>query len=101
MVDRAADVATVRRPDHDGRTEVAVGAPAHRRQLVAQLHVRRPDVVEELDLDDRLEAAQRETDRAADDVGFGEWRVVDALVAELLLQPPGDFEDATLALHLA
>ena len=71
------------------------------RQLVADLHVGRPDVVEELDLDHRLDAASRQADRAADDVGLGERRVVDPVAAELLLQSPGDLEDAALALHLA
>src|SRR5437773_860176 len=58
-----------------------------------------PDVVEELDLDDGLQAPGGEADRPAHDVGLGERRVVDALAAELALQPPDDLEDAALPLH--
>jgi hypothetical protein len=56
-------------------------------QLVAELHVGRPDVVEELDLDHRLEAARRHADGAADDVGLGQGRVVDAVAAEAFCSP--------------
>ena len=60
-----------------------------------------PDVVEELDFDDRLHAADGHADGAADDVGFGERRVEDAVGAELLLQAGGELEDAALAFDLA
>jgi hypothetical protein len=44
---------------------------------------RRPDVVEELNLDHRLHAARGHADGAADDVGLGQRRIEDALGAEL------------------
>ena len=44
--------------DHRARPVVARAIAQHR-HLVAQLHHRRPDVVEELDLDHRLQAARR------------------------------------------
>src|SRR5688500_6625208 len=100
MVDRAADVSAVRGSDDDRSRERVVRPPAHGRQLVPDLHVRRPDVVEELDLDDGLEAPERHADRAADDVGFSERRVVYAQVAEFLLQTPRNLEDPALALDL-
>ena len=42
-----------------------------------------------------------QADRPAHDVGLGQRRVVDAVAAELALQPPGHLEDAALALDLA
>ena len=74
----AAQIAADRHADDDRARERVVRAIPQHRQLVADLHHRRPDVVEELDLDDRLEAARRHADGAADDVGFGERRVEDA-----------------------
>src|SRR5439155_22755875 len=71
MVDRTADITTVRHAHDDRRAVRAVRSPAHRRLLIAQLHVRRPDVIEVLNLDDWLEAAQCESDRASNDVRFG------------------------------
>ena len=82
----AAQVAADRHADDHRARPVVARAVAHHRQLVANLHERRPDVVEELDLDDRLQAAQRHADGAADDVGFGERRVEDAVAAVEPLQ---------------
>ena len=93
----AAQVAADRHADHH-RTRPVVARPvAHHRHLVANLHEGRPDVVEELDLDDRLQPAQRHADAAADDVRFGQRRVEDAVAAELPLQAVGDLEHAALA----
>ena len=75
----------------------AVGAPAHDGEFVVDLVHGRPDVIEELNLDDRLHAADSVADGAADDVGLGERRVEDALGAELGLQAGGELEDAALA----
>src|SRR5207245_8566846 len=86
---------------HDGGgAERVVGTPAHRGELVTKLVIGGPDVVEELDLDDRLEPACGEPDRPTHDVGLGQGRVVDALAAELPLQAPRDLENAALALHV-
>ena len=82
-----------------GHDEVVARAVAQHRHLVADLHHRRPDVVEELDLDDRLDAARRHADGAADDVGLGERRVEDAVAAVRALQAVRDLEDAALARH--
>ncbi len=95
------EVAAIGDAHDDRRTVGIVRPPPHQRELIAQLHVRRPDVVEELDFHDRLHPARRESDRTPDDVGLGERRVVDPRAAELLLQSPGDLEDAALPLHLA
>ena len=74
----AADVAARRHADHDGRRERVAGAPAQVGELVVDLHVGRPDVVVELDLDDGLQPPHRHADRAPDDVGLRERRVEDA-----------------------
>ena len=93
----AAQVAADRHADdHRTRELVARAIPQHR-HLVAELHHRRPDVVEELDLDDRLQLARRHADAAADDRRFGERRVEDAIVAVQALQPVRDLEDAAFA----
>ena len=102
MVDGAAlQVAAVGDADHDRALVAAVRAPADERELVADLHEGRPDVVDELHLGHRLQPARRDPDRAPDDVGFGERRVVDAVRAVAPLQVVRDLEDAALALHLA
>ena len=101
VIHGAADVAAVRRAHDERSRKGVVRAPAHGRQLVTQLHVRGPDVIEELHFDDGLEPAVRQPDRTADDIRLGERRIVDPMAAELLLQPPGDLEHATLSLHVA
>ena len=93
----AAQVAADRHADHHRARPVVARPVAHHRQLVANLHERRPDVVEELDLDDRLQPAQRHADGAADDVGLGERRVEHAVAAEPPLQAVRHLEDAALA----
>ena len=82
--------------DDRARERVVRSIPDHR-QLVANLHHRRPDVVEELDLDDRLQSARGHADGAADDVRLRERRVEHAIAAEGALQPVRDLEDAALA----
>src|SRR5205814_3809051 len=96
----ALQVSAVGDADDGGGAERVVGAPAHRGELVAKLVIGGPDVVEELDLDDRLEPAGGEPDRPTHDVGLGQGRVVDAPAAELSLQPPRDLENAPLAFHV-
>ena len=93
----AAEVPADRRPYHHRAREGVVRAVPQHRHLVAHLHHRGPDVVEELDLDDRLDAAHRHADRAPDDVRFRQRRVEDAGAAERALQAVGDLEDAPLA----
>src|SRR5258708_12521966 len=82
--------------EHRGKFEIAIGAPAQDAQLVANLHHGRPDVVEELDFGDGLQAAGGHADGAADDAGFGKRRVEDAVVAVFSLQAGSSFEDAAL-----
>src|SRR5207248_846062 len=77
----ALQVSAVGDADDGGGAERVVGAPAHRGELVAKLVIGGPDVVEELDLDDRLEPAGGEPDRPTHDVGLGQGRVVDAPAA--------------------
>src|SRR5680860_818509 len=101
MPDRAAGEVTADRHADDRRArEHAVGTPPDGRRLRLDLRHRRPDVVEELDLGARPQAAYRLPDRAPDDVGLGQRRVVAARLAELTLEPEGDTEDSALARHL-
>src|SRR5213076_314867 len=101
MVDRAAlQIATVRDAHHHRAREGVAGAPPQSGQLVAELMVGGPDVVEELDLHDGLQAASREADGAAHDVGLGERGIVNPIAPELSLEPPRDLEDTALALDV-
>ena len=95
----AAKVSADRDADDHRAGEVVRRPIAQHRHLVANLHHRRPDVIEELDLDDRLEAAGRHADRPADDAGFGERRVEHPIVAVQTLQAVRQLEDAALARH--
>src|SRR5436305_986257 len=84
VIDRPAFQVSAVGHSHDrGTAEGVVRAPAQRRQLVAELMIRGPDVVEELDLHDGLQAAGREPDGPAHDVRLGERRVVHAVAPEL------------------
>ena len=94
-------VTAVRGADHHRSRERAVRPVAHGRELVPDLHHRGPDVVEELDLDDGPQAAQRKPDPPPDDVRLRERSVVHALRAKLLLKAMRDLEDTTFAFDLA
>src|SRR5262249_27305099 len=59
---------------------------------------RGPDVVEELDLDNGLEAACSHSGCTSDNVGFGERGIEDAVGAELHLEPSGQLEHAAFSL---
>jgi hypothetical protein len=73
VIRRAApQVAADRHANHHRTLPVIPRAVPHHRQLVANLHEGRPDVVEELDFDHRFQTAQRHADRAADDVRLGQ-----------------------------
>ena len=73
VVDGAAgEVAADGYTNHRRRGPCAVGAPAHQGELVANLVHGRPDVVEELNLDDGLHAAGSVADGPAYDIGFSE-----------------------------
>src|SRR5712664_2384811 len=97
----AGEVAADGYAQHRGRFEIAVGAPAQDTELVANLHHGRPDVVKELDLRHRLEAASGHADGAADNAGLRERRVENSIVAVFSLQAGGGFEDAALAFDLS
>src|SRR6185295_6943738 len=59
----------------------------------------RPDVIKELNLNNRLQAPRSHTYCSTDNVCFSEWRVKYPFTAELSLQVCSDFEDATLAFN--
>ncbi len=101
VVDRAAlQVAAVGHANDHRTGEGPVRAPADEGQLVADLHERRPDVVEELDLHDRLQAAGGHADGPPHDGGLGEGGVVDPPGSVSALEVVGDLEHPPLALHL-
>ena len=84
VIDGAAgEIAADRRPAPPRAGEGVVGAPAHQRQLIAKLVHGRPDVVEELNLDDRLQPARGHADGAAYNIGLRQRRVEDAVAAKL------------------
>ena len=81
-----------------------VGAPAQRGQFVANLHHRRPNVIEELDLRHGLQAAHRHANGAAHNARFGDRRIEAASGAEAtagravtLNTPPLPFTSARFA----
>jgi len=90
--ERAAHAAAVRRADHERTRVVAVAAIADLRRLTDDLVERRIDEVGKLDLGDRPHALHRESDRNADDAGFGQRRVEHALGPEFFLQAFGQQE---------
>src|SRR5207302_10570114 len=101
MVDRAAlQIATVRDAHHHRAREGVAGAPPQSGQLVAEMMVGGPDVGEELDLDDGLQAARREADRAAHDAGRGERGSVTRSAPEVSLDPPGALAPPARSLHV-
>ena len=109
VIDRAAvQIAADRHAQSPRRGETAVRTPAQRGQLVANLHHRRPDVIEELNLGHRLEPARRHADGAPHDGRFGERRVEAALASRTrsadrrsaLKTPPLPFTSRRLASRL-
>ena len=93
VVEGAVDAATARRTDHERHAEVAVGPVAHAGCLGDDLIEGGVDEVGELDLGDRQQPVQRHADRHADDAGFGERRIDDAPLAELVEEPLRHLED--------
>src|SRR4029077_16315112 len=88
----AADPAAERDPDHNRQRD----APP---RPVAQLGEVAGDLLEggggervELHLDERGEALHRHADGGADDARLGDWRVEDAVLAELPGETVGDAE---------
>src|SRR4030095_7568057 len=57
----------------------------------------RPDVVEELNLNDWFQTARRHADSTADNICFSQRRIEDSRTAKLSLQVGRDLEHATLA----
>ena len=99
VIDGAAgEIAANGHANYAGRGKPVVRAPADERQFVAQLHHRRPDVVEELNLHHRLQPARGHASGAAHEVGFRDRRVEYPFGAELDLQARGQLEHTALAL---
>src|SRR5438132_7566475 len=87
VVDGAArQVSADGNPNHTGSRKSVVRAPTNERQLVAQLHHRRPDVVEELNLDDRLYAPRGHSGRSTHDRCLGKRRIDNPVRPKIALQ---------------
>ena len=99
VIDTATtQVAAYRRADDHRAGELALRPPPHVRQFIANLHHRRPDVVEKLYLDDRLEPAQRHSDGSTDNPRLGDRRIPHAVTPVHALESHGRLEDAALSL---
>ena len=96
----AGEVAADGHANDHRRFERPIRTPAHHAQLIANLHHGRPDVVEELDFRDGLQAAYGHPQGAPDDAGFRERGIENPVVAVFALQSRGGFEDAALPLHV-
>src|SRR5205814_9140223 len=83
--------------NHHRRRKAIIGAPAHEGKLIAELHHGGPDVVEELNFDDRLGAANRSSDSGPHNGGFRQRRIENAVGTELQLQAGSQLENAPLA----
>src|SRR5581483_3510361 len=101
VVDRAAVQISANRDAQYQRTgERAVRTPSQRRHLVADLHHRRPDVIEKLHLGHWLQSARGHTDGAARDRGLRQRRFEHTTRSELRLQPVRHLELASRACDL-
>ena len=89
-----AAVAAERDAHDHGHAHLALRAEVQLRELGDDLVEAGEDEPVELDLADGPEAADREPDRGADDPRLGERGVEHPLLAEVLLQPVRDAEDA-------
>ena len=78
----AVEIAADGDADDHGSGKTAVGAPAERGEFIAELHHGGPDVVKELDFDNRLETRHGHAAGATDDGGFGDGGVEAAAAAE-------------------
>ena len=102
VINRTALQITADRNTHHHRAfRVAVRTPARHRDLVADLVIRREDVIEKLYLDDRFQSADRHPDRTADDVCLGERRIENARRAKFSLQIRRHLEHAAFAFDLS
>ncbi len=93
VLDRA-DATAVRDADDDRHLDLALAAEVQLGDLADDLVVRGVDEAVELDLEHRAVAAHRQADRGAEDALLRQRRVDDPALAEVLLQPVGDAEDA-------
>src|SRR3954449_5364154 len=88
------DAAAVWDPDRDRQLHMAGRPVVHLGDLADDLVERREHEAVELDLADRPEPSNRQSDGRADDARLGERGVDDAVLTEVLLQPVSDAEDA-------
>ncbi len=90
------DPAAVRGANHHRTRETAASPITHARHVIDDLVESRIEESHELDLGHRFQAVRRHADGHARDHGFGERRVLDAVLAEPGLQPRGRAEHAAI-----
>src|SRR5207302_4462776 len=83
--------------NYQGGREGIGGAPADDRQLVAQLHHRRPYVIEKLDFDHGLKSARSHASSASYDIGLGQRGIKYAIRTEIALQAESQLEYAAFS----
>ena len=93
----AGQVSAYRHAHHAWRRECSIRSPPHYRKFVTQLHHRGPDVVEELNLNDRLETAHCQPDSAPHNARFSDGRVKHALRTKITLQTGSELENSAFA----
>src|SRR4051794_19857760 len=100
VVNGAAFQITADGNTHDHRTFcVAVRTPTRYGDLVADLMECRENIVEKLNLDDGLQAANSQADRAANNICLSQRRIENSRSAEFTLQICRHLKDAALALN--
>src|ERR1700682_1228525 len=102
VVHRAAGEVTANRDaQYYRRFECAVRTPTHDTEFIANLHHRWPDVVEKLNLRNRLEAARCHPNCSTDDARFRQGCVKLAVGAEFSLQAGGCFENTPFPFYVS
>src|SRR5579862_1911430 len=94
----ARQISANRDANHQRAGESIIRAPADHAQLIANLHHRRPDVIEELNLDHWLQPTRGHTGGAPHDGGLSKRSVEHPVIAKLALQAERQLEDSALTL---
>src|SRR5260370_41997292 len=94
MIMAALDSPSDRSADHDGRRILAAASITKLCHFIHDLIESRKDEIAELNLRDGLEPVHRHADGRPDDARFGQPRVADAVVPELLDEPHRGAKDA-------
>src|SRR5215469_3108486 len=89
------DVSADRNSEGYWASPCAVATPTHRRDLIAQLHRGRPEIISELNLDDRLVSCNRHSTGYASNTRLRKGRITDA-ITKRVRKPTSDAKDPAL-----